>query len=260
MILRRLVDNLRQQNWTAITIELVVLVLGVFIGIQASNWNEERETDRRAAVFTERLKDDLRAEAWGYAMQVTYYGDVLANSRRAADALTDKSVLDDEALLISAYRATQFNGTRRRRATYDELLSTGEIGLIRDRALRDLALDVYTEATLDEVVQEGRDSEYRNAFRRLMPHAVQQVLATQCGDQLSIVGDYDSIEAVLDYPCQTGLPADVIADCAVRLRGDPTLVPLLQLHIADIQTSLATLSGYNAELWSRLRAVAGESP
>lgn len=42
MILRRLVENLNQQNWTAIAIEFVLLVLGVFLGIQVSNWNAER--------------------------------------------------------------------------------------------------------------------------------------------------------------------------------------------------------------------------
>ena len=39
MILRRLTTNLRAQNWTAIAIDFLIVVLGVFLGIQASNWN-----------------------------------------------------------------------------------------------------------------------------------------------------------------------------------------------------------------------------
>ena len=42
MILRRLTEHLKQQHWTAIGIELVIVVLGVFLGMQVSNWNEER--------------------------------------------------------------------------------------------------------------------------------------------------------------------------------------------------------------------------
>ncbi len=34
MILRRLSANFRRQDWTAVVIELVVAVLGVFIGLQ----------------------------------------------------------------------------------------------------------------------------------------------------------------------------------------------------------------------------------
>ena len=49
MILRRLARNLKQQNWTAIWIEFVLLVAGVFLGLQVSNWNEDR-ADRAAYV------------------------------------------------------------------------------------------------------------------------------------------------------------------------------------------------------------------
>ena len=49
MILRRLTENLKQQHWTAIGIELVIVVPGVFIGMQVSNWNEDRETNLKSA-------------------------------------------------------------------------------------------------------------------------------------------------------------------------------------------------------------------
>ena len=42
MILRRFAEALKQQNWTAIAIEFVLLGLGVLLGIQVSNWNAER--------------------------------------------------------------------------------------------------------------------------------------------------------------------------------------------------------------------------
>lgn len=42
MILRRLTQSLKEQNWTAIVIEFVLLVSGVFLGIQVSNWNQAR--------------------------------------------------------------------------------------------------------------------------------------------------------------------------------------------------------------------------
>ena len=47
MILRRFTTALKQQNWTTILIEFVLLVGGVFLGIQAANWNEQRAEDRR---------------------------------------------------------------------------------------------------------------------------------------------------------------------------------------------------------------------
>ena len=61
MILRRLAQNLRQQNWTAIWIEFVLLVVGVFLGIQVSNWNEEREARQDYALAIERYRAEIRA-------------------------------------------------------------------------------------------------------------------------------------------------------------------------------------------------------
>ena len=42
MILRRVIAHVRKQEWTAIWIDLVIVVVGVFIGIQVANWNEAR--------------------------------------------------------------------------------------------------------------------------------------------------------------------------------------------------------------------------
>ena len=42
MILRRLSQSLKEQNWSAICVEFVLLVVGVFLGIQVANWNAAR--------------------------------------------------------------------------------------------------------------------------------------------------------------------------------------------------------------------------
>lgn len=259
-IVRRAIARLREQDWTAIAIELVVVIVGVFLGVQAANWNEDREQERRSIAFTERLKDDLRVEAWNYEIQIGYNQQVLANAQRAVDALTGKAPLSDEELLVAAYRATQFNGNSRRRATYDELTSTGDIGLIRDKTLRTLAMDVYTQPQIDQIDQNGRESEYRRAFRMALPRQVQGALLDECGDHLVLPGDYAGIRTVLDYPCATGLAPDVIASSAAILRKDPQFVALLQLRIADVTTDVANLTTYFSYIHDPLKRIAREKP
>lgn len=87
MIIRRAIASFRRRDWASVAIEILVVVVGVFIGLQASNWNQDRGTERRAEAFSERLQSDLREEAWGYEVQVAYYSDVAGYARRAADAL-----------------------------------------------------------------------------------------------------------------------------------------------------------------------------
>jgi hypothetical protein len=260
MIRRRVIEQIKNQQWTAVGIELIIVVLGVFIGLQVSNWNQERATAQQAANFADRLKADLREEDWAYQLQIAYNREVLANADRAAGALEGKTTMSDEALLVSAYRATQYKQRLRRRSTYDELISTGTIGLIRDGTLRDTAMRLYNIPTIDNVVREGMQSRYREAFRMSLPNEVQRALAKNCGDRYIETGDYAAITGVLDYPCTTGLPDQAIGEAAKALRSTANLLLLLRLRIADIETRLVDLTNNNRIILDNLRAIATEKP
>ena len=39
MILRRLTTALRKQDWFTVVIETLIVVLGVFLGLQVNNWS-----------------------------------------------------------------------------------------------------------------------------------------------------------------------------------------------------------------------------
>jgi len=259
MILRRILGHLERQHWTALGLDLIVVVLGVFIGMQVSNWNQTRIENQQAAVFTKNLIADLREEDWGYQLLIAYNGEVLKNAERAAKALDGSAELQDEALLISAYRATQYKQRLRRRSTYDELISTGSIGLIRDQTLRETAMRLYNSPTIENLVREGMQSRYREAFRMSLPNDVQRALSRNCGDRYIRTGDFAAIHGNLDYPCATGLSREQIAVAAGSLRSNPTLLPLLRLRIADIETRLVDLTSNNRIILENLRAIGGKT-
>ena len=258
MILRRFSESLQQQNWAAIAIEFLLLVLGVFLGIQVANWNVEWETRQKSAIFTERLKADLRGEDWTYQFLIVYNREVLANANRAVSALDGKAAISDETLLVSAYRATQYRNRNQRGSTFDELISTGSIGLIRDRTLRDTAIRLYNLAIFDNLVREGMQSRYREAFRMSLPNDVQRALGKHCGDRVSRPGDYATIKGNLDYPCRTGLSAQAIAESAQALRANPDIVRSLRLRIADLETRMFDMTRNNRTVMESLRAIAKE--
>ena len=260
MKLRRLAETLKQLHWTKIGIDLVIVMVGVFLGMQASNWNADREQDKKSVVFTSRLKADLRGEDWIYEFLTTYNREVLANASRAVEALEGKTPLADEALLVAAYRATQYRQSNRRRSTFDELISTGNIGLIRDDKLRETAMRLYNVATFDNMVREGLQSRYREVFRMTLPNAVQRAVTRNCGDHVILPGDYAAIQGNLDYPCRTGLSAPDIAASAQALRSNPDIVRFLRLRIADLETRLFDLTGNNRDIMENLHAIAQENP
>jgi hypothetical protein len=248
MILRRFSEALKQQSWTAIAIEFVLLVSGVFLGIQVSNWNTERETRKKAEVFTERLKADLRAESWRYQFLLAYYRDVRDATEAAADALSGKKPLSNEEFLVNAYRATQYKQGAVSRATYDELISTGNAGLIEDRALLALAVRAYSIVTIETTVKEGFESRYRALFRMSIPNDTQRALGKHCGDRYILPGDFLGFDHVIDYPCKTGLPGAAIDEAADALRADPQTLRFLRLRVADLETRLTDLTSNNRDV------------
>ena len=260
MLLRRVTEHVKAQNWFAVGIDFVIVVVGVFIGIQVSNWNEDREMQRKAAVFTERLTDDLRKEAWGYESVVAYSRQTNASQRRVLQALAGDIELSEEQFLIDAYRATQFRENNRYRATFDELVSTGAIGLITDPVLREAAVGLFTTGFMEEFAQRVRDSEYRQLFRETVPAPVQEALLSRCGDRYPAELDYESLDTTIDYPCSLELPEEQISAAAFALRTLPRFRPALQVRFADNQTALTDLQDSNPIVLESLMAIRERKP
>ena len=256
MLLRRVIDHVRKQEWTAIGIDFLIVVVGVFIGIQVANWNEDRLNRAKAEVFTARLEADLRHEAWRYRFLLAYYSDVRDATEAAADALSGKKPLSNEAFLVNAYRATQYKQGASRRATYDELVSTGNMGLVEDRKLLNLAVRAYSLPTIDNMVREGIESPYRVLFRMSIANDTQRALGRHCGDRYIEPGDYDGFDHVIDYPCDPGLSPGEIDAAAEALRADPQTLRTLRLRVADIETRLADLTGNNRDVFEGFLEIA----
>lgn len=260
MILRRLTTAFRKQDWFTVAVETLIVVLGVFLGLQVNNWNAARNDTQRGAVFAEQLRADLLVEAWNYEGLIDYLGAVRDNADRALAILEGKADASDEDLLIYAYRATQFQGGVRQRATFDELTSTGSMSLIRDKVLRDAAILVYTTPSIAPASGEGVHSPYRDAFRKSVPVEVQVALGETCGDKFMAIGDYEGIGSQLNYDCETGLSPELVKQGAEALRTDPQLIPLLRLQAMNARSSFITLANNNKDIRGSLRAVVGNAP
>jgi hypothetical protein len=63
MLLRRITKHVKDQNWFAVGIDFIIVVVGVFIGIQVANWNtaqaDKREYQRAIARVVAGAKGNL---------------------------------------------------------------------------------------------------------------------------------------------------------------------------------------------------------
>jgi hypothetical protein len=179
MILGRVIEHVKQQHWTAIIIELVIVVLGVFIGIQVSNWNAARADQERAQGYLERVRDDLDADIAGYGDRLALWGNVYAfGSKGLAYADTgDAAGATQWDLLLAYFQASQVGAFNLTEATYDELRSAGELRLLGDPHLRDQLASYYTNSNYPAL---SESPDYRKHVRGIIPLEIQAYVWKNC--------------------------------------------------------------------------------
>ena len=42
MVIHRIREHVAHHNWFAVAVDLAIVVVGVFLGTQANNWNQDR--------------------------------------------------------------------------------------------------------------------------------------------------------------------------------------------------------------------------
>ena len=154
MILRSVMKHVRDQNWFAVGLDFVIVVVGVFIGIQVANWNDARRDRAHEEIYLERLEQELVpvqavAEA-DYGNQETRL-ERLEEVRRYLVTGDGAEALGGEHCGAPS-QSHIFADTIFYPATIKELISTGRIVLIRDEAARSAILSFdQTRNRLEQV-------------------------------------------------------------------------------------------------------------
>ena len=234
MIGSHFLQRLKQQHWTGVFIELVIVIIGVFIGTNVTNWNDAHRQHVRAREYTRRLLGDLRVEYEHDLSLRQYDADALEAGTTAFDGLAQRRKLDDRTILINAYRATQFQWYERHRAAFDEMLSSGELDLISDPELRETATRYYGNSTelLEQITRDSRDSEYRRLFRRLIDPDVALTLRKDCGDRRYTPPSGVPGLLTIGYDCKPTVDDSAVRKAVDALRGNADLLPALRHQTA----------------------------
>ncbi len=137
MILRRITEHVKAQNWFAVGIDFLIVVVGVFIGIQVANLNEARVQDARDRVLLDRLHADFeRIVEWGED-NVPDIEDLPLQTKRMIDIIRSdvEPELDDAFRTMAAATVEVWSGAELS-PTYEELVATGTLSRIRSSELR----------------------------------------------------------------------------------------------------------------------------
>ena len=147
MLLRRITKHVKDQNWFAVLIDLAIVVLGVFIGIQVANWNEARQDQILASEYLKRLHADMELSITATERTKKFIADNTAGLGFVIDSLAtcELSEEDRDKFANGINHAGKLVPATFVRGTLDELLSSGRIGLIKNTEIRDKLNEVTRE-------------------------------------------------------------------------------------------------------------------
>ena len=239
VFLRHIVKALRDQNWTAIAIELVIVVLGVFIGTQVSNWNQSRLEKAETERLLVQLAPELKFQIDFFDSSRIYYATARRYADRALASWQGKQSISDEQFVIAAYQASQIIGIGVNTENWALTFGAEELRNIRNQQVR---RNLELAMTLDYggVQADAVSTPYREQVRRVIPIHLQDLIRRECGDRQI----RSTFATYLPPNCPLRLPPEDASAAAKALRARGDLAGELNWHLAAIavfQDNMAVL-------------------
>lgn len=247
MILRRLTRHIKDQNWFAVALDFLIVVVGVFIGIQLGNWNAERANARLGEEYLRQLTRETQVNLAGIESQAAYYSAVLDSVIRT-DELLRETDPDPRAIIVNAYRATEIAYATPVRSTWDQIISSGHLGLLPKDAVESGLSQFYAFDTALDIYQLGLDSTYRVTVRQIIPMHMQIAMRETCSDarddEGNVVGFMDS--------CDFDAAPDELQAVAAALQSDHAVAATLSYHYSTAVSAVLNFGGLAQSLENAL--------
>ena len=185
MILRRVIKHVQNQEWTAIAIDFVIVVLGVFVGLQVSNWNASLADRSSETLYLRYLAEDLQDDIGeiDYVLSVTEWrmsalaavitaatGEPMPTIRATPQGGVPIGTVPDyepdtpQSVVMAMSLLVTFDSSD---LAYNTVVSTGSIRLVRNQELA-RGMQEYDAAVRDLNRIESRLATYRDGLARTL--------------------------------------------------------------------------------------------
>ncbi len=174
MMLRRFTQNIKEQNWFTVGIDTVVLVVGIFLGMQASNWNEARLERQEEKATLAAIRDELRSNEPHLEQLITFNGQYIDAANFILKALNSPSDTIDMDKLYHAFGQTMnLTSTILDTSVFNEIVASGRLQLIQDSELKLTITNFYSQVMVNERIEDR--GQFRHWFFNYLPFMFQNV-------------------------------------------------------------------------------------
>ena len=165
MLFRRISQHLREQNWFAVALDFMIVVVGVFLGFQLESWNEARKERVEELEYLTRLYDDMSESIDGTQPNIDF---MISHANKATVVLSSLSacnIAPDEGqdFATGLFQLGKVVPAQLVSTAIDELRSTGKLHILRNVELRSRIQEMQAR-------YQGAISIFSQIEGRLLPH------------------------------------------------------------------------------------------
>lgn len=138
MILRRLNQHFKNQNWFAVGLDVLIVIVGVYIGLQVQQWSNDRERQQREAKYLERLHEEVLRTSELRAENAALRISTLSNLEVAREFLIGEEESDspDSSACLALATIAVMSKVTPDLPTVAELLSAGQLDTLGSADVR----------------------------------------------------------------------------------------------------------------------------
>ena len=219
MILRRVFGDSRSREWRSAIVDLVIVVVGIFLGLQANNWNEQRKQRAEGEFYLQLLREELLEESALHEELIERYTETNDKITESARLLYADEWTDEQYSKFSTehWRVYHVLTGIEKPDVLRQLTDLGKVDLIESKELQ-RALFSYSDA-FDWAI--GQDSEAARAIGK-----AQQDIVT-----LLPYGSSDDLMSLPESPAEVLEQAELApAFRVIAIMNSVQIESLIYLH------------------------------
>ena len=138
MLLRSITKHVREQNWFAVALDFFIVVAGILIAFQITNWNEARGDYKLRVHYLERLQSDLTQTIDYLSVNEDISQQKIESIDGFIENLNNQDTNENELIRTTTdyfLRGTRLLDFKVFRSTFDDLTSSGKLDILESNKL-----------------------------------------------------------------------------------------------------------------------------
>ncbi len=236
MLLRRITQHVKDQNWFAVFIDFFIVVVGVFIGIQVANWNEERARFKTETLALIELKKEIENVITLTEAKANTYKQAEDAGRRSIAFIDSGKICKDNCwnILVDFMHASQWQSLGVSDSIYKNIR---EQGFPKNTAIVDAVEAYLAQVSANESAFKDLPF-YRSRVRQIISLKAQDFYWQHCWTLIDGIEEYD-------LNCPKGISDVESKEIVQQILKDPGIKPHLTEWIGNILSLPLTLGDQN---------------